>query len=161
MESCSTRMIKTSDGEDQKNGTYYSFQASTSGSGAAITTDNTNTPDTFCPLGWQLPYSGTGGDYYNKSRSWRYLYDLYGYGSDTSGEIGVTSSPLSFVLSGFYSWGAGRLYRLENNGTYWSMTVYTNAEAYSLGLYAGVINIAAGYAKNVGRALRCASGLVT
>ncbi|MBR2600722.1 hypothetical protein IKE07_01105, partial [Candidatus Saccharibacteria bacterium] len=37
---CETRIVKTADDEDQKNGTYYNFQAGTSGAGAAVTTDN-------------------------------------------------------------------------------------------------------------------------
>ena len=117
---CTTRTEQTIDGENQKNGTYYSLVASTSG--AASTIAEGNSPDTFCPLGWQMPYNSTGGDYYNKSRSWRYLFERYGNGSLPSGTIAM-SYPLSINRAGEYYTGVGTLLRQGSVGIYWSESI--------------------------------------
>ena len=127
---CTTRLTQTADNEVLSVGTYYSYQAATNGSGASITTNNTNTPDTFCPLGWQLPYSGTGGDYYNQSKSWLYLFEFYGPMNGTK----LNSFPLSYIDTGIYHWTHGKLYGFYSGGfeTYWSATSYANSAAYRL-----------------------------
>ena len=126
---CSDHIVSTYDNEDQKNGTYYTFQASTSGSGAGLSTKNTNAPDTFCPLGWQMPYSGTGGDYYDKSKSWAFLLNKYGYGPDASGFAGFASYPLSNIRSGSYYWYRGLLQYMKTNILQWSITTKYNASS--------------------------------
>ncbi len=115
---CESRIEADGDGENQNIGTYYSFQAATSGSGAAISTTSANSPDTFCPLGWQLPYSGTDGDYYDKSRSWNYLFDQYGMlyndGNAPSATM-LISYPLSYINSGAIYFSIGKvLYKSQN-----------------------------------------------
>ena len=117
--SCSTRIIGTRDGENQKTGTLYDLQAATSGTNGSAPTGDL-TPDTFCPLGWQLPYGGTGGDYYDKSRSWEYLFNEYSLGSGVSGANAVRSYPMSYILPGVYNWITGLLYFQDRNGYYWS-----------------------------------------
>ena len=149
---CSTRIIKNKDNERQKNGTYYTFPAITVGIGGGMETDNTNTPDTFCPLGWQLPYSGTGGDYYDKSKSWIFLVESYGYShdqnSDPDGEK-LKHYPFSFVSGGHFWWILGRLYTQNEDGDnstfLWSSTLKSNIGAYrldtwSVGIKTGVFN---------------------
>ena len=152
------RYVKTADSETQKNGTYYNFQAGTSGAGAVITTGNTNSPDTFCPLGWQLPYSGTGGDYYNKSRSWNYLFTTYSiaFADGTATDATkIKSYPFSYVYSGGYYWTTGRLYFQSNNGLYWSSTVVSSTNAYYLNTWSSVVRPADTVNKARGVALRC------
>ena len=153
--SCSTRFTKTYNNETQIIGTYYSFQAATSGSGGAITTPNTNAPDTFCPLGWQMPYSGTGGDYYDKSRSWKVLTEEYEYGDTPSGAAGLKSYPIDYVYSGNYFWNRGRLYALNNNGYYWSSTIWNDSSAANLSTWADRVSIAASNHKALGINIRC------
>ena len=155
---CSTRIIQTADSENQKNGTYYHFQAATSGSGGAITTDNTNSSDTFCPLGWQLPYSGTGGDYYDKSKSWNYLFTTYGVAFDagtTADATKIKSYPFSYVYSGNYNWITGRLYNQSGNGGYWSSTVFSSTNAYYLYTWSSGVRPTSSYIKALGFTLRC------
>ena len=155
---CETRIVKTADNEDQKNGTYYNFQAGTSGAGAAVTTDNTNSPDTFCPLGWQMPYSGTGGEYYDKSRSWNKLFTDYSIAFDDGTAAGATkikSYPLSYVYSGLYLWNTGRLYLQSNSGFYWSSTVVSSTNAYSLDTWSSGVRPAYTRSKADGYAVRC------
>ena len=152
---CSTRIIQTADSENQKNGTYYHFQAATSGSGGTITTDNTNSSDTFCPLGWQLPYSGTGGDYYDKSKSWNFLFNKYSIVDDETSATKVKSYPFSYVYSGFYRWITGLLYNQSNAGNYWSSTVVSSTYAYLLHTWSSVVKPANEYTKAGGLTVRC------
>ena len=152
------RYVDTADGETQKNGTIYNFQAGTDGSGAALDSQNANSSDTFCPFGWQLPYDGTGGDYYDKSKSWRYLFINYDIGFDTGASTDSTrinSYPFSHVYSGYYHWGTGRLYTQTSNGRYWSSTV-TSSSAYHLDTWPGGITLTGKSNKACGVALRCA-----
>ena len=155
---CSTRIVQDGNGESQKNGTYYHFQAATVGTGGAMAIENTNSPDTFCPLGWQLPYSGTGGDYYDKSRSWNYLFDTYGISYNPSGasEVAkVKSYPLSYVFSGIFFWIRGQLSLQDSDGYYWSSTIANSTTAYDHNTWATVIRPSSTYAKGGGMALRC------
>ena len=114
--SCATNLTKTQDDETQKIGTYYNFAALNAGSGAGGSFDNANYPDTFCPLGWQMPYGGTGGDYYNKSRSWMYLFEQYSLINDPASAEQFLSYPFSTILSGDYHWTTGALYHLDDTG---------------------------------------------
>ena len=156
--SCATRIVPTHlNVEYQKNGTYYTYFAATSGSGgSALETDNANTPDTFCPLGWQLPYGGTGGDYYDKSRSWRYLVNEYSLGDDTAGTDGMTSYPLDLILSGYYYVLTSRLYSQGGFGRVWTNTIRRKYDAYRFTTGYGYVHIGfESTGKNMGYALRC------
>ena len=129
---CSSRVMPTNDSNPEmlSVGTYYTFHASTSGSGMTATTDNGIISDSFCPLGWQLPYAGTGGDYYDKSKSWKMLFSIYSYTSDT----GTKKYPLSYIDTGIYHWTHGKLYSMYVGGfmTYWSNTTKDRTSAYRL-----------------------------
>ena len=153
------RYVETADDEIQKNGTYFNFQAITSGSGGSLNTNNADAPDTFCPLGWQLPYSGTDGDYYDKSKSWRYLLNRYSISSDQSGVTNTKSYPFSYVFSGYYSLNTGRLYVQEMNGYYWSSTVVNSTNAYNLNMWSSGIQLANTPNKANGSTLRCTLGI--
>ena len=154
------RYVETDDGETQKNGTYYHFQAATSGTGGTLSTNNANTPDTFCPLGWQMPYSGTGGDYYDQSKSWDYLFTTYGieYNTGTSESVTkVKSYPFSYVFSGHTQWGLGRLYVQKEYGYYWSSTLVSNSSAYNMNMWVDGERVVNPNNKAFGAALRCVS----
>ena len=126
IEACSIRLINTYDDETQEIGTLYSFHAVTSGSGDSISIENSIAPDTFCPLGWQLPYGGTGGDYYDQSKSWYYLFVQYvnPLVSNQENARKFQSYPLSYVLNGTMgvSTGGKTLYFATHNGYYTSNT---------------------------------------
>ena len=126
------RYVTTADGETQKNGTYYNFQATTVGTGGTMSTKNADAPDAFCPVGWQLPYSGTGGDYYDKSKSWKYLFTAYSYSDDIQGRTGVMSYPISNIKSGMFIWNMGRLYFLNSRIDAWTATVKDSGAAYEI-----------------------------
>ena len=129
--SCSTNIVPADSGQDQKIGTYYSYNAGSAGTGdSSMTTQNSNTPDTFCPLGWQLPYSGTGGDYYDQSKSWGYLFTTYGITSSAQGRTMLLSYPLSEVLAGYIHWSRGSLYGQGSQGVVLSATIKDAWELY-------------------------------
>ena len=128
---CSTRLVDTLDGETLKNGTYYNFQAATSGTGGTLEPDNTNSSDTFCPLGWQLPYGGTGGDYYDKSKSGKYLLVQYGAWDNVEG-MKMLIYPLSFIRAGGYNWEIGTLNNFGSVGYYSTNTNYTWRSIYRI-----------------------------
>ena len=154
---CSSRLIETADGETQLIGVYYHFQAATVGTGGAMQTENTNSPDTFCPLGWQLPYSGTGGDYYDQSKSWAYLLTRYNIPSSGVQNVAkVKSYPFSYIASGYFPWSYGRLYYLTNGGLYW----YSNQGQYpthgdDYEFWTSSITINKAFHKTNGIAVRC------
>ena len=132
---CTSRIVKTNDNEDQKNGTYYNSQSATSGTGGSMSTDNANSSDTFCPLGWQMPYSGTGGDYYDKSRSWNNLFTTYSISFDDGASVDATklkSYPFSYIASGYFYFFTGKLYVQGNHGLYWSSIIKNINDAYAL-----------------------------
>ncbi len=99
--SCSIRNVNTVDNETQSIGTYYTYHTSTLGSIGSLAEDNANAPDSFCPLGWQIPYGGTGGVYYDKSKSWKYLVETIYQLSRTSGNV-LQRYPFSIIRSGGY-----------------------------------------------------------
>ena len=152
------RYTNTADSETQEIGTYYSFAASTSGTGGTMTTSNTNSPDTFCPLGWQLPYSGTGGDYYDKSKSRKYLFMIYGIENNPIGSSKTRSYPISKILSGFYFSAWGKLYYKNGVAYYWSSTVNNLNEAARMYMYSGVVT-EEWWGKTAAQTLRCVHGI--
>ena len=141
---CASRMLSTKDDESQKNGTNYNFQAATSGKGGAISTDNANSPDTFCPLGWQLPYGGTGGDYYDQSKSWIYLLSAYSYSYGTNVEPYVqhlNSYPFSLVFGGSYIWNnVGAFSYFGIHGMYHTPSSKEAGRSYRFYIWGKVIN---------------------
>ena len=152
---CSSRITTTFDNEDQKNGTSYNNQAATSGTGASVADDNAIIPNSFCPLGWQLPYGGTGGDYYDKSKSWTVLLNTYNYvsGQQSAREIG--KYPLSYVRSGDYDWNVGRVYEMNRNHLSWSSTNKKSTDAYIFNYYGSGYNRTEATYKIAGRTVRC------
>ena len=127
--SCNLLIINTSDNEPQSIGTYHNFPSATSGSGSTAVTDNSNATDTFCPLGWQLPYSGTGGDYYDQSRSFRYLFTTYGYTANADG-YKILSYPISIVRSGRYYTEIGALFGADDVANIMSITAGSISQNY-------------------------------
>ena len=159
---CSSRSTNTDDGETQDIGVYYSFQAASSGSGwQENIADNTNAPDTFCPLGWQLPYGGTDGDYYDQSKSWRFLFGKFGF------ELTTTDSPFNLfrkypfsnIRAGRYNGEHSDLSDFGRGGFYHSVTQNNNiTNVYRLLSYASTNNGTLAQRlgpKREGQALRC------
>ena len=151
------RYVETADSETQKNGTYYNFQAATVGSGGVITSGDS--PNTVCPLGWQLPYSGTDGDYYDKSKSWNYLFATYGIAFNDGTAVASTkvrSYPFSYVYSGDFNWYKARLYYQSLRGLHWSSTIVSGEYGgYNLITQYSVVKVIGTYGKSDGLAVRC------
>ena len=155
--SCSTRTANTFDSETQEIGVYYSFQAATSGSGGTIKTSNINAPDTFCPLGWQLPYSGTGGDYYDKSRSLKFLFEKYNLSDTQESAIRFRSYPFSYILSGRIRFSVGGLRFLNAGGFFFPSTAAGTDSAFRLEVWPTALRYNnGGVGMTFGYNLRCA-----
>ncbi len=152
---CNTRIVSTADSEPQKNGTYYHFQAATSGSGGGMSTKNSNSPDTFCPLGWKLPYSGTDGDYYDKSKSWKYLFNKYGLINDSAGSTAARTYPFSYIYSGTFDYNTGYLHVQGVTGLYWSPTINNGVSALYLIMWSSALEPVNGTSKLNAYPLRC------
>ena len=157
--SCSTRLVSTTDNETQDIGIYINFQASTAGSGGRNQgTDNTNAPDSFCPLGWQLPYGGKDGDYYDQSKSWRYLFTQYGIVGGDTGMSAATSYPFSLLRKGgLYSWYDAKLYNLNTEGDFQTTTVNSQTRYYWMMITENLFYMNQDDGKANGRSLRCVS----
>ena len=157
---CSTRIVQTTDNESQKNGTSYSYMAASSGSGGTgLTSDNTIVSDTFCPLGWQLPYGGTGGDYYDKSRSWKYIYSSTMYSESTLGRY-----PISLAPAGYFNFESGTAYIQEWYGDYSSSTSKAAALNYRIRVSRQTgqsLPADSTVGKSIGLAIRCVPKLAT
>ena len=153
---CSSRINDTFDDETQEIGTYYNNRAATTGY-----TDSEElykiSRDTFCPLGWQLPYSGTGGDYYDKSKSWKYLLDAYSYGNNLTGAQKIRSYPLSYIMTGWYYWHTGALYGSGDGGYFLSITSERIPDYYSFRIYADSYSYNLSTYRSYGYILRCVS----
>ncbi len=67
-----------------------------------------------------MPYGGTGGDYYDKSKSVRYLFTAYNIQSTQAGSDKARSYPLALIFSGLLAINQGVLYGKDTNGNYWT-----------------------------------------
>ena len=153
---CETRQVSTYDNETQNNGTMYSIaSAFTRYSTPGTTTDNSNSPDTFCPLGWQLPYGGTGGDYYNQPKSWRYLIETaYSLTKSEPGSQAMNSYPISYVPGGGYELRSGVYYNQGAAGLYWTSTRNDGSKSYRYYIGSNTYIIEAN-SNGYGYAVRC------
>ena len=159
---CSSRITETDDGETQYIGVYYTFQAATSGSGfiADNKSDNLLIPDSFCPLGWQLPYGGTGGDYYDKSRSWKYLFAEFNFNLTTTNTLFelFREYPFSAIRGGRYYGDYGELIDYGRSGFYHSSTQQSDVGVHRIlsydGTRVGTIAQRSG-PKREGQSVRC------
>ena len=143
----------TYDGETQKIGTYYNFQAATIGSGASLTNNGDQAPDSFCPIGWQLAIGGNQ----NTNKAFKALLSSYSIANNNTGSIAGRSYPLSYIYSGYYYWGSGKLSNLGGFGGWWSTTIKAEGSAYGLRIDEGGIYADVYYNMNVGFPLRCVS----
>ena len=147
--------VATADGETQKTGVFYHFQATTVGTGNDLTTDNAVVTDSFCPLGWQLPYGGTGGDYYDKSKSNKYLFNEYAITSGAPGVTSILSYPISYIMSGRVSFQHGRLYMQEVRSQQWKGSVRGAGNGYYFAMGDYSFNTDDYTTKAMGLPIRC------
>ncbi len=141
------------DGETQKIGTYYNFQAATIGTGASLTTSGSQAPESFCPVGWQLPT----GNNQNVNKAFQKLLNSYNITNNSGGSVAARKYPLSYLLSGYYRWSDGRLYSLGSYGYWWFNTLEEGGNAYRLYIREVGINADANGNMNYGFPLRCVS----
>ena len=69
--------------------------------------------------------------------------------------IGTRRYPLSYVSSGYYSWGDGNLGNQDSAGYWWSTTASSASSAYALAMDSSGLLPQNNYTKALGFALRC------
>ena len=74
----------------------------------------------------------------------------------STGSLGAGSYPLSYVYSGYYYWGTGRLYDQTLGGLYWSSSIVSSTNSYRLYMFSTRLIKASSNDKRRGIALRCA-----
>ncbi len=110
-------------------GNLYQYNTITAGSGASVTTQYEQAPDSICPKGWRLPKSGSTPNEFSN------MLSLYGaWTSGTGGTVqNLIKEPIYMVRGGYvYS---GTLWYAAANGYYWSSTAYSSYNAYYLSFY--------------------------
>lgn len=114
-------------------GNYYSWSAATVRSGDGLTANGNIAPNSVCPTGWKLPFSGAGStkDTYNTiSGSFYYLLNKYGLAdSPTSEDYVIYNSPLYLAYSGYVN---GPIMYGATSGSLWSSVSYSSQYAYAL-----------------------------
>ncbi len=110
-------------------GNYYNWYAATAGSNASNMNNDDEAPQSICPAGWRLPYSG-----YTQvgSKSWYYLVN-----QASITESNITTGPFYIPRAGGYNKSVNLV---GSSGFYWSSTANGNGYAdllvfYSSGVY--------------------------
>ena len=136
-------------GEHGKIGNYYNWSAAVASNNTTTRVDNTNNAiaenpkNSICPKGWRLTRSSSTPAY----NDFQNLYSAYG----TIGK--ANGYPLWLVRAGNVN--SGTLYGSGYNGNYWSSTVYSASDAYSLLIYSGSFIPSNNYVRFNGRSVRC------
>ena len=74
---------------------------------------------------------------------------------DSTGSLGARSYPLSYVYTGYYYWGTGRLYDQAIAGRYWSPSIKNNIHGYYQSMNSINLVVANDTNKRCGLTLRC------
>ena len=125
-------------------GNYYNWYAATAGSNAKNMKDGDEAPQSICPAGWRLPYSG---DTQKGSKSWYYLVNQ---ASITVSNI--TTGPFYIPRAGGYNKSVNDV---GSNGRYWSSTANGGVAAYYLRFNSLNVHPQNDYDANNGNSVRC------
>ena len=159
------RTISTLDGDAQQYGVYYNWKAATAGTSDNYTTQGANATDSICPAGWRMPtdnnfnalivttYGGndlnTGDRRVSLIAATNASYkDYHTYAMADA----LRRAPLSFPLSGYYSYASADL---SGQGAWWSSTSYLSALVYRSYFYSGNLDSQGADRKGSGFAVRC------
>ena len=147
---------------------YYSWDATTLGSGRTLATENTDAPYSICPKGWRLPTSGgnawTGEDYEWMRGDLYKLGSSYGVNLQTSPSVNTTlfynnagpGTEPNFLLAGYYAWSSFGYGFANEHGFVWSSTSLNNTDSSRhLTFAADSINITDTFNRYCGFSVRC------
>ncbi len=150
-------------------GNYYNWYSATAGNGTyGFSTNNNSVGGDLCPAGWKLPIGGkkanvSTSDFWSLTRAVigadpaNFANDYFYYTGNPEGANAsklLRTYPNNLLYSGRVS-GASIESR-GSVGTYWSSTVYSSLNAYSLYLYSSDVYPGTNYnVKYYGRTVRC------
>ena len=162
-------------GQNAPCGSYYSYVAATLGrrqsdGATAETRQGYNAAASICPKGWRLPTSTTSnasaqsdnnwktGDFYALATAYGANLETVAYDNDstTGGNFYNNAGPgtaTNFLLGGYYDlnlFNYGGEY-----GYYWSATLYSSTNAYTMRFGSGYIAVAYIGERSDGRLVRC------
>ncbi len=112
-----TNVVHSQMGENAEYGNYYNWYAATVGTGTYYMGTKTASA-TICPRGWTLPHSEGANSFANLVDYYRLNEDA----TDLSYKDFMTSTPVSFVLSGVYYYN-GLIGGQGEWGDYWTADV--------------------------------------
>ena len=137
--------------EHGHNGNYYNWYAATAGSNAENMNDGDEAPQSICPKGWRLPYSG-----YNQtgSKSWLYMLSnsIANYGSNAATSQAMRTDPFYIPRAGDYD---GSVDSAGSVGGYWSSTANGYGSACQLLFYSSYVYPQYGNDAYYGYSVRC------
>jgi uncharacterized protein (TIGR02145 family) len=110
-------MFDNTNGTNGFDGAYYSWLTATAGSGATVTTPNSDAPYSICPKNWSLPTSLFGAYTENSNQQYRYLIATAYRGSKTIMEQIWNPVYGGRIINGNFHHSGSR-------GNWWSATRY-------------------------------------
>ena len=143
-------------------GNYYNWVAAiASNNSANISTTNDRATNSICPKGWRLPNASQTNNEYNEFGIMLYKAGITAALSNGNDSVGykdggfnkIRSNPYYFVLPGNIN--GGSLDNSKAGGIYWSSTVGSNANAYSLSFYGFGIHPGRSLSRYFGMPIRC------
>ena len=152
-------------------GNYYNWYSATAGRGTYSKSSGDTNGD-LCPLGWKLPYGGTGtsgASLGGTSGGFSNLDKQMGGTGENNSRNSVTGDPMiyywkqfpnNYLNSGYLTGATLNSAGLE--GSYWSSTAYSSDIVYVLAFYGSVLNPSTSNAhgsKYIGRMIRCVVSL--
>lgn len=149
-------------------GNYYNWSAAVANNNTEGITENyTNVETSICPAGWRLPKNANAESYTEGNEQITQIssydgilgeYSPYGppggiYSYLEGGFNAIRTNPLWLARSGYVV--NGLLYRISDDGHYWSSTVYGSSRAYRLSFDSGSVYPAYYDSRGSGYSVRC------
>ncbi|MBQ3348400.1 hypothetical protein IJG90_02690 [Candidatus Saccharibacteria bacterium] len=142
-------------------GNYYNWSAAIASNGSSnISTRYENAANSICPAGWTLPYGTDSGNTATYREFGQLLLSagittsLTATSYATNGFTNIRIAPLFFVRGGFVD-GTSLGTAASYGGSYWSSSVYSASDAYSVDFGRSSLYSAIDNSRGLGYSVRC------